>query len=77
MPKISATSKTRWKLISIDHTTSKFIVYDGFMNKNREFFVPFINEVKLDGDIAFVKTVHSKVMSLNMRTAIRSFITAF
>jgi hypothetical protein len=77
MPKISATSKTRWKLISLDHTTSKFVVYDGFMKKNREFFVPFINEVKLDGDIAFVTTVHSKVMSLNMSTATRSFITTY
>lgn len=77
MPKISASSKARWKLISLDHTTSKFVVYDGFMKKKREFYVPFLNEVKVDGNIAYVTTAHRKVMSLNMSTATRSFITAF
>ena len=77
MPKISADSKTRWKLINFDSTASTFTVFDRFMNKQREFYVPFLYEVKIDGNIAFVTTAHRKVMSLNMRTATRSFINPF
>lgn len=69
-------TKARWELISFDNTVSKFVVYDSLMKKEREFYVPFLEEVKIDGDIAFVTTTHRRVMSLNMVTATRRFVAA-
>ena len=74
MFKIRAKTEARWKFINLDNTTCKFVVYDNFMKKHREFYIPFLYDVRIDGDIAIVMTAHSKVMELNMSTATRRFL---
>jgi hypothetical protein len=74
MSKIKANTEARWEFINLDNTACKFVVYDNFMKKHREFYVPFLYDVRIDGDIAIVMTKHSKVMELHMTTATRKFL---
>jgi hypothetical protein len=74
MPIKNADLYGRWKYAGLNIKAGSFVVYDSFMKKEREFFVPFLYEVKIEGEMAFITTTHSKVMALNLNTTKRSFL---
>jgi hypothetical protein len=74
MIKTNSDTNDRWQLVSLNTKAMSFIVYDNLMKKEREFFVPFLYDVRIEGYIAFVSIRKGKVMALNLNTANRSFI---
>ena len=74
MNNVNTDFKDRWKFVSLNLKASTFVVYDSLMKKEREFHVPFLNEVRIDSDVAFITTKHNKIMTLNLHTAKRSFL---
>lgn len=67
-------ANNRWKLVSLNTKAMSFIVYDNLMKKEREYFVPYLNDVRIEGYIAFVGIRNGKVMAINLNTANRGFV---
>ena len=65
----------RWEIESLSSIESCFYVKDNLAKKSRFYYVPYLDTVKIVGSVAYVYTNNSKVMSLNLFTNSRYFIS--
>lgn len=73
MQKINSDFNDTWLLVNINSKAMSFVVYDRLIKKQREFYVPFLCEVRIQGYMSYITTTNNKVMTLNLITAKRGF----
>ena len=64
----------RWSLKSLNVSKSTFYVKDTLTNKLRVFHVPYLEQVEIKGNSAYIFTSNSKVMQLDLLCNSRQFL---